>query len=112
MIYLGSPFSHDNETVRDARHKAAVCATAMLGAKGEYVFSPILHSVPQLDFGLPNTWEFWKDIDFAHLQRCDELWVLTLPGWQQSVGVKQEIEWAKELGKPVRYLDPVTLECA
>jgi hypothetical protein len=33
--------------------------------------------------------------------------VLTLPGWRESVGVQAEIAIARELGKPVTFLQPV-----
>lgn len=38
------------------------------------------------------------------LTRCDEVVVLMLPGWETSVGVRDEIAVARELGKPVRFL--------
>lgn len=32
-----------------------------------------------------------------------------LPGWDVSVGVKAEIELARQLGKPMRFVDPVSM---
>jgi hypothetical protein len=40
------------------------------------------------------------------LARCDEVVVLTLAGWRESVGVQTEIRIAAELGKPVQYVAP------
>ena len=52
------------------------------------------------------TWPFWERFDREHLRRCDELVVLMLDGWGESVGVAAEIRIAAELGKPVRHIDP------
>jgi len=70
------------------------------------VFSPIAHSVPIARFGLPTTWDYWEAVDRRHLEVCDEVVVLTLPGWQESQGVQAELRIAAALGKPIRYLDP------
>jgi len=34
----------------------------------------------------------------------DEVWVLMLPGWDQSTGIKAEIEIAKKMGKSVSFV--------
>ena len=73
---------------------------------GQVVFAPIVHGHPLVGHGLPTEWPFWERFDREHLRRCDELVVLTLDGWRDSVGVAAEIRIAGELGKPVRYLGP------
>ena len=50
-----------------------------------------------------------EPFDREHLERSDEAVVLVLDGWQESRGVQAEIRIARELGKPVRYLDPAEL---
>jgi len=107
MLYLASPYSHPNPAVRDERYHAACTAVAKLLREGHAVFSPIIHSHPLVSHGLPTDWSFWERQDLAHLQRCDELVVLMLDGWEQSVGVQAEIQHAAELGKPVWYRAPV-----
>ncbi|MGE3809695.1 MAG: DUF1937 family protein [Gemmataceae bacterium] len=106
MIYLASPYSHTDATIREHRFREACRMTADLVHAGYVVFSPILHSHPLADFGLPNTWAFWRHQDQAYLERCDVLVVLMLDGWQESVGVAGEIQIARELGKPIDYLEP------
>jgi hypothetical protein len=76
---------------------------------GRVVFSPVVHSHPLTAFGLPTDWAYWERCDRQFLQRCDEVVVLTLFGWQRSVGVKAEIKLAAELAKPVSFLNPETL---
>lgn len=104
MIYLASPYSHSEAVVREERFRAACRATARLIAAGHVVFSPIVHGHPLVHHGLPTDWSFWERFDRDHLVRCDEVVVLTLDGWRESVGVAAEIRIAEELGKPVRYL--------
>ena len=105
MIYLASPYTHANPSVREQRYQAACRATAALIRAGQVVFSPIVHSHPLVAFGLAGTWETWERIDRAFLERCDEVAVLMLDGWDQSVGVRAELRIAREMGKPVRFLE-------
>lgn len=106
MIYLASPYSHPCPTIREARFHAVCRMAALLMRQGQVVFAPIVHGHPLVDHGLPTEWPFWERFDREHLRRCDELVVLTLDGWRESVGVTAEIRIAGELGKPVRYLVP------
>ena len=106
MIYLCSPYSHPEVVVREQRFRDACRAAATLLASGLTVFSPIVHGHPLVGHGLPTDWPFWERFDRDHLVRCDEVVVLMLDGWRESVGVAAEIRIAGELGKPVRYLAP------
>jgi nucleoside 2-deoxyribosyltransferase len=106
MIYLASPYSHPDPRVREHRFRAACQAAASMPCDGSIVFSPIVHSHPLVAFGLPTAWSAWERIDRAYLERCDEVVVLMLDGWEASVGVRAEIDIARALGKPVRFLAP------
>lgn len=103
--YLASPYSHPDATIREARYLEAVRATALLMNAGEIIFSPIAHSHPiAVNHSLPLDWQFWEAYDRAFIQHCEGVIVLMLDGWRESKGVKAEIEIAKGLGWPVRYL--------
>ncbi len=104
MIYPASPYSHPDPAVREQRFRAACRLAAAFLRAGMLVFSPIAHSHPLVEFGLPTDWRFWERYDRAHLERCDEVVVLMLDGWKESAGVQAEIRFARELGKPVRFL--------
>ena len=106
MIYLASPYSHDDPAIREQHFQAVCRETAELMRRGNVVFSPIVHGHPLVGHGLPTDWPFWERFDREHLRRCDELVVLTLDGWRESVGVAAEIRIADELGTPIRYLAP------
>ena len=104
MIYLASPYSHPDPVVRDRRYLAACRAAVDLLKTGETVFSPVVQGHALSRLGLPTDWQFWERHDREHLRLCDEVAVLALDGWRDSIGVRAEIEIAREFGKPVRYL--------
>ncbi len=106
MIYLASPYSHPDTAIREQRFHAVCRMAARLMQQGDVVFAPIVHGHPLVGHGLPTDWPFWERFDREHLRRCDELVVLRLDGWRESVGVAAEIRIAGELGKPVRFIDP------
>lgn len=106
MIYLASPYTHSDPSVREARFDAACLATAELVRSGHVVFSPIVHGHPLVRFGLPVEWEYWERFDREHLRRCDQMVVLMLDGWRESRGVQAEIDLAIEMDLPIRYLSP------
>ena len=104
MIYLCSPYSHCDPTVRQERYEAACRAAAALTRQGKTVFSPVVHSAAIAKYGLPDEWPFWERHDHRFLEMCDEVLVLTLSGWEDSTGVQAGITIARELGKPVWLL--------
>ena len=106
MIYVCSPYSHDDPAVREKRFDAACRAAAELIRQGKTLFAPIVFSHPICRYGLPLDWRFWERHHRRYLEACDEVVVLMLDGWRESVGVQAEIAIARELGKPVSLLAP------
>ncbi len=76
---------------------------------GNSVYCPIAHSHPLCEYGLASDWQFWQEHDLKFLNACDELVVLQLDGWQQSVGIQAEIAAARALGKPVSFIEFPTM---
>jgi len=105
LIYLASPYSHEDETVRLWRFDAVVKAVGVLMNLGHMIYSPIAHCHPiQLKHVLPTEWAYWQAYDETMLSRCDRLWILQLDGWEKSTGVKAETEIAMRLGLPVEFV--------
>ena len=48
-----------------------------------------------------NDSKFWVAQDMAFIPWCDELRVICIDGWRESVGIKREIKEAERLGKKV-----------
>lgn len=106
MQYLASPYSHPDPIVRDFRFRAARKYTYECLRRGIHVYSPIAYTHQfAVDFDMNGPFAQWEKFDFDMIDRCDELVVLMLNGWDQSVGVKAEIEYARRKGKSVRYVD-------
>lgn len=56
-------------------------------------------------FGLSGGYEFWKRRDRKFIDKSDAIIVaLDIEGWQESVGVQDEIQHALDQGKPVYLL--------
>ena len=105
LIYLASPYTHEDKHIQTLRF-IEVCRVAgrMLEA-GHHLFVPISMSHPIQEYaGTKGTWEFWKEYDEKILGKCDELWVVTMPGWEKSTGVQAEIKFATENGIPITYI--------
>lgn len=106
LIYLASPYSNPDPLIMRLRFEQAMYATAVLLREGYIVFSPILNSHPIAEIHeLPKDWDYWKTVDEVFISRCDELWILMLDGWRESVGVGEEILIAKNLGITIRYIN-------
>jgi len=104
MIYMCSPYTHDDPAVRQQRFESACRAAAALIRQGKTVFCPIAHGHAICRYGLPPNWAFWQRHDRRYLEVCSEVVVRMLDGWQQSEGVRAEIDIARALGKPVTFL--------
>lgn len=104
-IYLACPYSDGSLVIRNYRFSMANEAAAWLMSGNNIVFSPISHSVPIAKTGqVPElSWQFWRKQDFAFLEWADALVVLKINGWEKSVGVREEIEEARRLDKPIVY---------
>jgi len=91
MIYLASPYKHNDPLVQAERYAKACAARDYFLRQNVWVYSPIAHNHPGYD--LPRTWSFWCEYDFDMLSRCDNLYVLCLDGWMESEGVNAEISY-------------------
>jgi hypothetical protein len=68
------------------------------------VISPITYGHTLLEYHeMPSNWDFWKKFCLSFLERCDEMIVYQMPGWENSRGVKEEIEFAKSKGIKITY---------
>jgi hypothetical protein len=106
LIYIASPYNHTDDDVRWVNWRKVSRYSAKLIASGEVVISPIAYGHPLLDFAeMPYDWPFWSNFCLTFLDRCDEMHVLKMEGWDKSRGVAEEIEFAKEVGIPIKYIE-------
>ena len=111
LIYLGSPYTHAEASVREQRFFAVARAAGWLfTVKGIYIYAPIsmthqmwleMQHMPGASF----EWQAWAAFDEFMVQKTDEFWILTIPGWEKSVGVTAETAIARKLSLPIRYVN-------
>lgn len=103
-IYVASPYSHEDPNVRLDRYLEVGAYTAHLLKERTPAFSPIVHCHDiATRHDLPTNAEYWRQYNGAMLAPAKELHVLQLDGWEKSLGVRWEMEFAQILQKPIRY---------
>jgi hypothetical protein len=106
LWYLASPYGDDDPNVMQDRFDQTCKAAARLMRSGLFILSPIAHSHPIAQYGLPKGWDYWQEVDLDLLARCDGLIILCLDGWAESRGVSAETEYAAMHGYHIRYEYP------
>lgn len=104
LYYLASPYSHPDPKVKKHRAELVTESAVDLLHHGIFVFAPIAYNEPWEKYNLPGDWNFWCEFDKTFVSRCDGgVIVLMIDGWDKSIGVTAEIEFAKSRGLPVFY---------
>ena len=98
MYYLASPYSHPDIDVREARYQSVMKCSAELLNQNVFVFSPILysHEMSKL-YKMPTDAAYWWNFNRTIMDKCDGLILHAIPGWKESLGVTQELEYAKSI---------------
>lgn len=105
--YLASPYTHPQVNVELERYNAAERATVWLLQHKIWVYSPIVHCHPlALKYKLPTDYTFWCDYNQSMIRSARDLKVLALDGWVNSRGVRDEIDFAVQLGLQVFFMEP------
>lgn len=106
MIYLASPYTHPSKAVEAERYQQTLQAFATLCLAGAVVYSPIVSCHPAaVAYGMPTDAKWWEGFNREFMLACDRLIVLRLAGWEQSVGVRDEIAFFAERGIRPEWLD-------
>jgi Domain of unknown function (DUF1937) len=116
IIYIAGPYSNNapadvklNASMekRVARFNAVTEVARCLIEKGELIYSPLTMTHP-IDIRMkqdPGS-AFWVTFDEAFMKHCGRILVLKLPGWNESSGVKREIEFFKSKRIKIEWAEP------
>lgn len=111
LCYLATPYTKYHLGI-DAAFVHAAEVSARLLQRGVRVYSPIAHTHPLAIYGNldPLDHTIWLPFDEAMMDAADCLIVARMKGWDESFGVKHEIEFFAREKKPIIHIDPVTLK--
>jgi len=103
MIYLASPYSHDDQLIQKTRFLITEqFVNHIIKTQNLIIFSPILYMHEfAAKFFLPTDAEFYRTFNLNVLRRSESMFLLKLKGWEESKGVRLELNVAKILDIPV-----------
>jgi nucleoside 2-deoxyribosyltransferase len=108
IIYLACPYTHPDSAIREQRFQIATKSAAALIKMGHIVFSPLTmtHPIDVVLAGEAATLgsDYWVNFDEAFMDMCSEMIVLQIDGWDQSSGIRREVQYFTNNNKPVQYL--------
>lgn len=106
MIYISSPYTNKDASKTESNFIEVSNYAGLLCSQGKIAISPITYGHTLLKFvQMPSDWEFWKNFCISFLEKCTEMHVLMLDGWQESIGVREEIEYANYYNIPIKYIN-------
>lgn len=106
FIYLATPYSHPEESVRNWNYVQAKRTTGSLMAARLPVFCPIVHCHPiAVSHDLPLDAEYWWDYNLRFMEASSLIGIAYIGGWDRSLGVDKEIRWARMNNKPILAVD-------
>lgn len=108
FVYIASPYSHEDATIRADRYRAAAAFTIFVADKVKLTpFSPIVHwhSIHLL-YQLPFDFEYFKKMNDDMVLAAHNMYILALDGWRESKGVAHEIQLAVRKKKAIALATP------
>jgi len=111
LNYLASPYSLNGTADRGilrTRYEQNARCSLKLTMQGLNVYSPVVyhHAIQEVCGYVDRPTNFWLELDFGILKLASGMFVLQLDEWQRSIGVKREIEFARENDIPVTFIHP------
>lgn len=97
-IYIAHPLLGDNDDPRKNKHRVSEICREIAGKYPNILILSPIHA-----FSFLSSLDRERPLALCRklLSLADELWVFG--DWQTSEGCRKEVEWAKEMGKPVMF---------
>ena len=105
LYYLSNPYNGTDEQEEQRAHLAAKACVTLLKS-GISLVSPVVHTHAlgaHLSLSKDERRALLMPVDIELLHRCDGMIVLKLEGWQDSIGMRAEINFCQAKGIPVYY---------
>lgn len=110
FYYLASPYTNDDPKVVEMRVELAHQYYSLFTSHGLHIHNATYESHRAArTWKLPTHYQFWLEHNSAFIRPCAGIIIAEIDGWDQSKGVKSEIEEGRSLGKWIygAYLHPV-----
>lgn len=110
MIYIASPYTHEVKSTSAWRYSAVFDYTNYLMREKELTcFSPIVYGHQFcVQKEAPGNWEAWYAFNMHMLSNSFAMHILTLPGWEKSAGIAEEVLFCRRELINYYVVDPVT----
>jgi hypothetical protein len=106
LTFLSMPYSDKDKTLVEERFRKSTEVSAHLMVNGIHLLSPIGFGHPiVIAHPVPSDWDYWNLFCKKLINASSQLLVFTLPGWKESTGVQEEIEFAKRHHIPIYTID-------
>jgi len=108
FIYVAAPYSSASRVVIAKRMERVNKYCASLLTRGHDILSPLTvgHTLVGSNKLIPESGEFWLDFCVPMLRASKEVHILTLDGWEDSLGVNAEMKIAEHLGLDIVLIEP------
>ena len=105
LVYFATPYSHESSEIVEERAQIAIeiTRTIIKSQKTVIPFTPIAYSHQYNELQGIN----WvRDIDTHFLIHCMAMAVVMIPGWRESKGIQEEINFCRKHDIPIWYVTP------
>ncbi len=118
MIYICSPYSGKskykfvNYFIRLFRFRKITKIIGQLQDLYPYAFiGPITqsHLTAKYMKNQGTSFKSWELRDLTYIHHCNEVWVIMLPGWDESKGILEELNYSIKHCIKVKHIDPNNL---
>lgn len=111
LYFIACPYFDPDPEVVEQRFEQCTYVAANLALSGFAAYSQITMTHPINETAARVKKKItWAPINEAFMEKCDELILLTLAGWENSGGVANEIAFFKSRGRKVWTYDEFAAE--
>lgn len=102
LTYVASPYSNPVNKIKEMRYVAVTKFMAEGLKQGHLLFGSITYCHQMAQLGqMPTDAAYWQAFNHKWLDRCDNLLIYGIDGWNESLGVTEEVQYMVEtLNKP------------